>query len=288
MSSLIHKSIYCLNISWRSSWKAFLCLLLALFFSTVALADTKSIATIVRLVNDAEIVDELGVTRAAKQRGKVFIGDEIQTKEGSWLTINFFDLTRIVIRPNSKLKLTRFPETLSQGEIKVEIKQGGARFTTGTLVSKYPNEFQLITPRGMLSSSRSEWVVRICNDDDCVNQESQQNQCAGLSRLAHNDGQYITVYKGELNLDKCPLLHRIKVGETLMQGSDGDRCEVVPVVPCFVLFDGKMGRDKVRQYLPLLKTKEADENIQRPQIKETQRGVRNRTVIPRPARNRRN
>ena len=251
--------------------------------------EIKSIGTIARSINSSIIQAENKSARQAELRGEIFAGDAIKTGGDAWLTINFYDLTRIVLRPNSILNISSFPETMDSGSIVLEVTRGGARVTTGTLAVLHPDRFIVITPEATLKSLRSEWVIRICEGVECEQFEKSIHQCADYQTIEKTRRQFIAVYKGTVNIDYCSSIGSLKAGETAWFDHTEKVCKVVDQIPCFVLFDGKLGRDKARTYASKLELIEAKEerDSERPSVRDVQRNVPNRIRIERPVRNRR-
>ena len=176
--------------------------------------DQNSVATVVCATNASTIISADGESRIAAVRHNIYAGDSIGTTENAWLILNFFDLTRIVLRPNSKLIIRRFPETISPDNIEFEIISGGMRVTTGTMAAKYPDSFSVLTPNGELSSGRSEWVLRICEDDDCETLGQTFDRCEDSQPFEKNDKQFLVVYKGVVNYPQCNAQPELNPGET--------------------------------------------------------------------------
>jgi len=232
----------------------YLVLLLILFKQSNAMAQN-SVATIVRATNASTIISPNGDSRVAAVRQNIYAGDSVETSENAWLILNFFDLTRIVLRPNSRLTIRRFPETVS----------GGMRVTTGTMAAKYPDSFSVVTPNGELSGGRSEWVLRICEDDDCEALGQTFDRCQDSQHIEKIDKQFLVVYKGVVNYPQCRVQPELNPGETTVYDPSTERCEVIDEVPCFILFDQNLGQDKIRIFRPDFSPILTVPDVQRPQ-----------------------
>lgn len=287
MNSFLHKTLVN-GVSSRQLTVvvhlAYIVLLTMMFNQSVA-AQANSVATIARITNTSTITSTDGELRDAVVREQVYAGESLETGEDAWLTVNFFDLTRLVLRPNSKLIVHKFPETMSSDKIEFEILSGGVRLTTGTMAAQHPERFSVITPNGELSGGRTEWVIRICNGDECDLVEQTFNQCSDYKTIDKIDKQFVAAYKGEVNYQQCPTKQKLKPGQTSVFDYATQRCNVIDQVPCFILFDQKLGRDKVRTFLTkLTPTAEALKarpskrpSIQpRPRIKRPRRPARGR------------
>ncbi|NKB37664.1 MAG: hypothetical protein GKR93_10910 [Gammaproteobacteria bacterium] len=228
--------------------KILLYLLLLPILSDLVLAEGKSVGTVVRISGQSEVVSKQGDLRSLKVRDRITSGDVILTGSNSWLSVNFYDLTRIVLRPNTEFKINKFPETRDAGEIELEIIRGGARVTTGTIAGQSLENFTLKTPEGLIQAGRAEWVVRICQADSCDVVSSEIKACSHFRKPETLDRQFVSVYKGELSPAYCSGQTRARVGESTVSGNENQLCELIEEVPCFVLYDQRLGRDKVRDF----------------------------------------
>ena len=241
-------------------------ILFALFANaTTALAKNSSVGSLVRVVNESHITDQSGVERKVARRSSIYPGDIIRTGEDGWVTINFFDLTRVVLRPNTEFVVRKFPQTMDKGEIELEFIQGGARITTGTIAKKSRNRFKVVTPQGEIKGVRSEWVIRSCVEDECTILETNFPRCASYINPETQNRQFVSAYKDDVNINYCPVETRLEAGTSLVYDVQQQTCQVIEEVPCFILFDSKLGRDKLRKLRPKLTlTEEAKELKERP------------------------
>lgn len=201
-----------------------------------------------------------------KKRADIFIGDQIITSDNAWVTINFYDLTRVVLRPNSKFTVHRFPQTMGDGIVQLELESGGARVVSGTNSSGSLERFYLMTPEGLIKSSRSEWVVRVCNNDDCEQLEESFSRCTDYVNPDLNNKQFVSVYKGSVQLEYCRSDPMLTAGTTASSKITNNMCETVEYIPCVILSDGNLGKDKLKAFLPdLIKLPSSQRrNIERP------------------------
>lgn len=214
-------------------------------------AQEKSVGLVARLSGAITLTRNNQDSRL-KKRAEVFIGDQIVTSNDAWVTINFYDLTRVVLRPNSKFTIHRFPQTMGDGIVQLELESGGARVTSGTNSNGSAERFYLMTPEGLIKSSRSEWVVRICSGDECERLEDSFPRCTNYAGPDLIDKQFVSVYKGSVQLEYCRADPRLQVGSTASSEITNNMCETVEYVPCVILSDGNLGKDKLRTLLPSL------------------------------------
>jgi hypothetical protein len=249
--------------------------------------EANSVATIVSTKYSSVVTSAQGLSRTATARMSIYVGDVIETSDEAWVSVNFFDLTRVVLSPNTKLAIRRFPETMSADEIEFEIFKGGIRVTTGTLAAQFPDNFSVLTPQGRVSGGRSEWVLRVCNENDCEPLEQSFTQCQDFQSNDTSDKQYLAVYKGSVSSDYCPNTPAAKTGETSVFSTISHSCEIIDEVPCFILFDHKLGRDKIRKFLPKLTPAAHKEKAPRPKRPNSRSSQSTRPRVIRPSRPRR-
>jgi hypothetical protein len=258
-------------------------LLLVVTIQPATAAELKSVATIVQTTGSSIAVSSEAEKRTVVLRQSLFVGDSIETGTNAWVTFNFYDLTRVILRPNTKFLIREFPETTPSGKIILEISEGGARITTGTIAAEDSDRFNLVTPYGELTGGRSEWVVRICAEDECEQLEQTFSRCSGYQSVPKRNRQFVAVYKGLLDLDYCPIQQGLNPGETSIFDPEGNSCQVLEQVPCFILLDEKLGRDKLRKFLPQLEPVAEDDKSDstRPTRRPNSRAVQPRPRVDR-------
>lgn len=259
-------------------------LLLQGFSVLLANAQEKSVALVARLSGQVTLSRDKQHTKLTRS-DELYVGDQIITGDESWLTINFYDLTRVVLRPNTQFVIHRFPQTMGDSAVLLQLHSGGVRVTAGTNSNGAAERFRLMTPEGQIQSSRSEWVVRICEGDECEKLEKSFSRCHDYANPGLTNKQFVSVYKGSVQLQYCRADTVLHEGSTASSEIANNHCETVEYVPCLILSDGNLGKDKLRALLPdltkLPSTKRDDINRPaRPQSRP--RPPRPRTTRPRP------
>ena len=285
-----------------SSPVALMCLLwvFVLFIASEGvIAKEKSVASIVRAVGEVSATGIDGETRKLHVQQQVYSGDRLVTGKGSWLTVNFYDLTRIVLRPETEFHIVSFPITMDAGDIDLKVVRGGVRITSGTIASKSHERFTLVTPSGNLNAGRAEWVVRVCDGQYCDNEHKNVKQCKKYQKPLIENTEIVSVYQGQVTMDHCEDSAVVQQGSSNILNTQTQRCDVIDQVPCFVLFDGKMGKDKIRTFskkLILNGTSESNDEEgqpnegERPESRHSRPNSRTRRTTPsidRPRRSRR-
>ena len=277
-----------------------LCVFIVFFIvSGDVVAKEKSVGSVVRVVGDVSLIGDDGETKKLHIQQGIYSGDRLVTGKGSWLTVNFYDLTRVVLRPESEFHITHFPVTMDAGDINLKVVRGGARVTSGTIASKSHERFTLSTPSGNLHAGRAEWVVRVCDGQSCDTEYDAIKQCKKYQKPMMKNAEIISVYQGQIRINNCAGTSVVEKGSSAILNTQTHSCNVIDQVPCFVLFDGKMGKDKIRTYLKKLTLNEivevqVDENQSkeevRPESRHSRPSSRTRRSTPsidRPRRSRR-
>ncbi|OUS27001.1 hypothetical protein A9Q99_17495 [Gammaproteobacteria bacterium 45_16_T64] len=278
---------------------ALLCLIVSLSVDPVYAKD-KPVGSVVRVVGDVTAIGKNGKGRKLKIQQAIYSGDRLQTGKQSGVTVNFYDLTRIILRPNAIFYIKAFPATMNAGNIEMELIKGGARVTSGTIASQSQERFRLKTPAGVVNAGRAEWVVRDCESDECNVTAKEFKQCHKYRTPAVKDAQIVSVYKGEVRTNYCSAPSMVKSGTTGIIDRASGECLIVNEIPCLILFDGKMGRDKIRTYSKQLTLVEPGDDIEigsaekqspegvRPDSRNSRPSSRTRRTTPRIDRPRRN
>lgn len=272
------------------------CVLVA---SADVIAKEKSVASIVRVVGEVSATGLDGDTRKLHIQQQIYSGDKLVTGKGGWLTVNFYDLTRVVLRPETEFHIVSFPITMDAGDIDLKIVRGGVRITSGTIASKTHERFTLVTPSGNLHAGRAEWVVRVCDGERCESERKKIKQCNKYQKPMLENSEVVSVYLGQVTSDRCEGRVVVEKGSSNIFDTQTQRCDVIDQVPCFVLFDGKMGKDKIRDFLKKLTLDDGEgtgheedqvKEGERPESRHSRPVSRTRRTTPgidRPRRNRR-
>ena len=239
----------------------------------------KSVGSVVRAVGDVSLIGVDGEVRKLHIQQEIYSGDRLITGKGSWLTVNFYDLTRIVLRPESEFYITSFPATMDAGDIDLKVVRGGARVTSGTIASKSHERFTLSTPSGNLHAGRAEWVVRVCDGQRCDTEYDAIKQCKKYQKPMMQNAEIVSVYEGQIRINNCVGTSVVEKGSSAILNTQTQSCNVIGQVPCFVLFDGKMGKDKIRTFLKKLTLNEVsevhvDENLLKEEVRPDSRHSR--------------
>ncbi len=233
-------------------------LFLLAFFTNAAFAQKKSVATFTRVEGSIVLVNDKRSPREVHRGQVVYSGDRISTGKDGWATINFFDLTRVVLRPNSEFTIDKFPQKIGAGRVELSLTQGAIRVTTGTISNSSVDHFMLNTPQGRIVSSRSEWVVRLCQANECPELHDDLKICRRFDHHTAENQAWVSVYKGNVGVEYCDIVKPVKRGMSVLHQQATESCELVDYIPCAILADRGLGRDKLRRFMPLLNSFEKE------------------------------
>ncbi len=152
----------------------------------VALADAAGSALGVKPAADA---DHAGVTETLKVGSDIFIGDVVKTSTEGQVQILFADNTKLVVGPNSSLKIEDYllRNNGSPGKFAVDLLGGTFRFATGDADK---SKYKIDTPTGTIGVRGTRFdifvdldgVTRILHYQGIVRFCTKTNKCQELSK----------------------------------------------------------------------------------------------------------
>jgi len=165
-----------LSVSMRFALAA----MIALCNPMLAFADNPAGAA--KGVNPAASADLDGTTRTLTVGSDIFIGDDVITGPKGQVQILFADNTKLVVGPNSALKMQDYllRNDGSAGKFVVDMLSGTFRFATGNSAK---NRYELDTPTGTIGVRGTEFDVFVDRD--------------GVTRILHYMGTVIFKAKSE-------------------------------------------------------------------------------------------
>lgn len=143
-----------LSVSMRFALAA----MIALCNPMLALADTP--AGSAKGVNPAASADLDGATRTLTVGSDIFIGDDVITGPQGQVQILFADNTKLVVGPNSALKMQDYllRNDGSAGKFVVDMLSGTFRFVTGNSAK---NRYEINTPTGTIGVRGTKFDVSV-------------------------------------------------------------------------------------------------------------------------------
>jgi hypothetical protein len=153
----------------------------------VALADAAGSA---QGVNPSADADRAGAVQTLVVGSDIFIGDLIKTGAKGQVQIQFADTTKLVVGPNSSLKIEDYllRNDGSAGKLAVDMLGGSFRFATGDAPK---NRYVINTPTGTIGVRGTHFdvfvalngVTRILHYQGVVRFCTKTNKCQELSKL---------------------------------------------------------------------------------------------------------
>jgi len=98
-------------------------------------------------------------------------GDIINTASNSFAVIRMLDRTKLTLKPNTTIAVGVFDTTEGKEEGCINLVKGGLRTVTGLIGQKRPEAFQVDTPIASIGIRGTDFVVRICDDTECLEDE---------------------------------------------------------------------------------------------------------------------
>jgi hypothetical protein len=123
--------------------------------------------TLVMLVNTA-LAGEVAMVVALKgdvyanqirvsQGSPIHEGDIIDTLDRSFAVIQFFDGSKVTVRPESQMIINSFKED----QVELDLVAGGLRIVTGAISKNNPDNYNVKTPVALMGVRGTEFSVQI-------------------------------------------------------------------------------------------------------------------------------
>jgi hypothetical protein len=159
-----------------------LCLTLLAALPLTASAAFKEVgnAQMIRGSVTAELTEQ--EARTLEKASPIFETDQIKTGPKSFAVIKLKDGTRITIRPDSQLGITKYSFEEGKEEAEYDLVKGGMRALTGLMGKKNPDAIKVKTAYATMGIRGTSYDVRIC-DADCVTEQQQKSGVKTLSSL---------------------------------------------------------------------------------------------------------
>lgn len=134
----------------------------AILFPTMAHAQT--VGNVVAARGD-NIISRDGKTYQVDAGASVLLGDNIITKDRSFLVISMIDGTKITVRPETEFIINQF--SIEKNATDLNLLSGGLRIVTGSIAKNYQNKFVVSTQTALLGVRGTEFSIFICDDIKC-------------------------------------------------------------------------------------------------------------------------
>jgi len=127
-------------------------------------------------------------------KSAIYEGDRLETQVDSSLHLSLSDGAEVFLKQNSVLKISEYVVTNGYGEESssvLDLLRGGLRTITGAIGASGVANYQLLTGVATIGIRGTEYVVKLCRQDDCS---------VNLSRNAPDAKLHAVVLKGAITL----------------------------------------------------------------------------------------
>jgi antitoxin component of MazEF toxin-antitoxin module len=160
------------------------------------------------LTGEVSARDANGREHPLQIRSAIYEGDRLETKMDASLQVSLSDGAEVFLRQNSVLKVSEYVMTDGYGKESssvLDLLRGGLRTITGTIGASSTANYQLQTGLATIGIRGTEYVVKLCKQDDCSLDVSRNNPDAklhafvlkGAITLTTNDDLQILLARGE-------------------------------------------------------------------------------------------
>ncbi len=138
---------------------------------------------VAELSGQASARDINGRVQQLQINSQVFEGDRIETEPGSRIYVLMDDGAEIHLKEDSVLKITEYVITSGYGEDSssiLDLLRGGLRKLTGAIGDSAQSNYQVQTGLATIGIRGTEYVIKLCKDDDCTQTVSRNDAGAKL------------------------------------------------------------------------------------------------------------
>jgi len=167
-----------------------------------------SIGYVVGLNGQASAVDSAGRGHQLQVAAQIFEGDRLETGPGSNLQVMMDDGAEVFLKEDSVLKVSEYVITSGydkQSSSVFDLLRGGLRKVTGAIGASPAANYQMHTGVANIGIRGTEYVIKLCQQDDCSTAVSRNDPgaklhavvLAGSITLTSEDGVQLLMAPGE-------------------------------------------------------------------------------------------
>jgi hypothetical protein len=122
------------------------------------------------LSGEASARDANGREHPLQVRSAIYEGDRLETRVGSSLHLSLDDGAEVFLKPDSVLKVSEYVITNGYGKESssvLDLLRGGLRTITGAIGASSVANYQLQTGVAAIGIRGTEYVIKLCRQDDC-------------------------------------------------------------------------------------------------------------------------
>ena len=147
------------------------------------LSPKTKVGYVARLEGRASVNDVNGRTQQLQINSQIFEGDRIETRVGARLHILMDDGAEVFLKEDSVLKISEYVITEGYGEESssiLDLLRGGLRKITGSIGASALANYQMQTGLATIGIRGTEYVIKLCKQDDCTQTVSRNDADAKL------------------------------------------------------------------------------------------------------------
>ncbi len=160
------------------------------------LAPKIKVGYVAQLEGEAAASDLDGRVKQLQINSQIFEGDRLETEVGARLYILMDDGAEVHLKEDSALKISEYVITAGYGKESssiLDLIRGGLRKITGSIGASSLAKYQVQTGFATIGIRGTEYVIKLCKQDDCTQNVSRNDPDAKL---------HAVVLKGAITLSR--------------------------------------------------------------------------------------
>lgn len=147
------------------------------------LASKTEVGYVAKVSGSANARDINGIAQTLQTNSPIFEGDRITTERSASLSVYMDDGAEVYLKEESVLKITEYIITTGFGEDSssiLDLLKGGLRKISGAIGSSALANYQVQTGLATIGIRGTEYVIKLCKQDDCTQTVSRNDPGAKL------------------------------------------------------------------------------------------------------------
>ncbi|MFT5221072.1 MAG: hypothetical protein ACI9LO_002354 [Planctomycetota bacterium] len=147
------------------------------------LASKTRVGYVSGISGSASAGDINGISQALQMNSQIFEGDRISTERGASLSVYMNDGAEVYLKEDSVLKITEYIITSGFGKKSssiFDLLRGGLRKISGAIGNSALANYQVQTGLATIGIRGTEYVIKLCKQDDCTQTVSRNDPEAKL------------------------------------------------------------------------------------------------------------
>jgi hypothetical protein len=172
----------------------------------------------------------------------LFEQDRVRSGDKSFGMLLLADNTKIQVRPNTEIVLTKFNPRYGEEAQELSVVAGGLRVLTGAIGKQKPEAVKVNSRYATMGIRGTEFIVRLCGEADCVQEDYALKQHAATPSPECKDslagipaGDYVVDFYGNVVVHKDGSRIDLKQNQGAYAGTGAMQC--LPALPNFVVHD---------------------------------------------------